>query len=268
MCEFCSKHKRKKWFLDPENYSEKMLESRRRKNVLQKIGQGWEYYLRDAQGMISLSKMPGIGGLARPVLNELIRYEHSGQVVNLNDAKEIIDLGEKHVIFACACRKVIGAKEKMCCINFGPMRDLSVNPHEKKEEVDSSELKLRIDEWHKEGLFLQALYADAPYPIALCACERKYCFSCKMRFVFDFDKSLLKGHEAIIIDPLRCKGEDCGFECMKSCQFGAMFVDRLNSKVSVDPAKCFGCGLCAIACKKGALTLADRRSVPGASGKW
>lgn len=244
-----------------------MLDHKKRKNVLQKIAQGWEYYMHDTKKLADISRIPIIGSLTKPFINNIIKYEHAGQVVNYRDALDIIDLAENHVVFSCACRKLTGTDDKMCCINFGPMKDLSTRIGEKMEEVDAQELKLRIKEWCEAGLFSQILYATAPYPIALCMCERKYCVSAKYRFVYDYPLSLLKGHEVAIVLSEKCKGCQ-SFECMSKCQFGAMFVDRVNGLVVIDPTNCFGCGLCMLDCKKGAIYLKDRTEVPAAKGKW
>ena len=266
MCEFCSKHKRKKWFLDPDSYNEKLLENKKRKNVLQKIAKGWEYYMRDAEQLARLSRTPVIGSLSRSYINNQIKYEHAGQVVSLGDALQIIDLADNHVVFECACRKLVGLRDKMCCVNLGPMKELSTRISEKKHEFDVPELKLKVKEWAHEGLFPQVLYATAPYPIALCMCERKYCVSAKYRFIFGYQTSLLKGHEVAVADPTRCKCE--AFPCITRCQFGAMYVDRYDRKVVVDPTRCFGCGLCAVECKFNAISLKNREDIPAARGKW
>lgn len=274
MCEFCSKHKRKKWFLDLDNYKEELLEEKKRKNILQKIvGWGHEYYMRDSiKATTDLNKIPfGIGKHivnSKFMVKKIAETEHAGQVVTLEDALEIIDLSENHVVFPCFCRKAIGVKEKDCCINFGPVKDLCklANPNEKMEEVDASELKLRLKEWNEEGLVHQVLYAAAPFPIALCNCERKYCVPMKERITSGINSSLLKGHEIALVDPLKCKCEE--FLCITRCQFGAMYVDRFDNKVVIDSSRCFGCGLCMTGCKHGAITLKSRNELSGSSLKW
>lgn len=268
MCEFCLKHKRKKWFLDEENFEEKLLENKKRMNVLQKIATGWEYYLRDSSDIVNKwTKYPLIDHLSRMLINKLTKYEHGGQVITLTDALEIVDLADNHVVFPCACRKLVSLKEKDCCICFGPMKYLSTNINEKMEEVDTEELKLRLKDWHKEGLVHQVLYATAPFPIAICNCERKYCIAMKHRLISNIQMSLLKGHEVAIVDPIKCEGCE-EFPCMSRCQFGAMYVDRYDDKVVIDPTKCFGCGLCVSYCKYRAITLKPREEVLGQRIKW
>ncbi len=274
MCEFCSKHKMKKWFLDPESYEDKLLENKKRKNVLQKIvGWGHEYYMRDsADAMNLVNKLPLDLGKhilnSRYITRKIAQSQHAGQVVTLEDALEIIDLSDNHVIFPCFCRKSVGLKEKDCCINFGPIKDLCkvANPKEKMEEIDTKEAKLRLREWHLEGLVHQVLYAAAPFPIALCNCERKYCLPMKDRLIFGIKSALLKGHEVAFVDPLKCK---CGeFSCITKCQFGGMYVDIYDNKVVIDPAKCFGCGLCVTVCRDGAISLKSREETLDTRIRW
>ncbi len=222
--------------------------------------------MRDTKKMVHYANLPLIGPIVKPIINNQIKYEHAGQVISIEDALEIIKLAEDHVVFECACRKLVGLRDKMCCINFGPMKELSTRISEKKEEISAEELELRLKDWHAEGLFAQALYATAPYPIALCMCERKYCVSAKGRFIFDYQKSLMKGHEVAVVDPLKCICEE--HMCITRCQFGAMYVDRYDKKVVIDPTRCFGCGLCVSYCKHRAISLANREHVPGAKGKW
>ncbi len=267
MCEFCKEHNRKKWYLDPNNFKEAMLENPQRKAILEKVAQGWDYYMRDSKKYVNWGKTPVLGKFFRPFINDVIKYEHAGQVINLEDALAMVDLADNHVVFPCACRKLVGNDDKFCCINFGPMRDLSTR-ESKMEEVDKEELKYRIKEFHAEGLFLEALYVTAPFPIAICSCDRKYCIAAKYRFEFQYPMSLMKGHEVAVVDPFKCNGDDCGYSCMLRCPFGAMYIDHDKSKIVVDPKRCFGCGLCVPECKKGALYLKDRQTVPGAAGLW
>jgi heterodisulfide reductase subunit A-like polyferredoxin len=268
MCEFCSKHKRKKWFLDPDNYKEKLLEEKKRKNILQKIvGYNLEYYMRDSINYLSLAKKPIFGRIAKSVINKVAPSQHAGQIVPLEDTLEMVDLADNHVLFPCACREMIGLKEKYCCLNFGPMRDLhQLARFERMEEVSSNDAKELLKQWNEEGLFHQVLYAAAPFPIAICNCERKYCTSLKQRFIFDVKSALYKGHEIAFVDPLKCK---CGeYSCISRCQFGAMYVDRYDNKAVIDPTKCFGCGLCVTGCNCGAISLEPRGKILKERAEW
>ncbi|TKJ46922.1 hypothetical protein CEE34_06490 [Candidatus Aerophobetes bacterium Ae_b3a] len=56
--------------------------------------------------------------------------------------------------------------------------------------------------------------------------------------------------------------------CMSQCQFGAKFYSSTLSKVYIDPARCFGCGVCRAACPNDAIALVPRGEVPEAANIW
>ncbi|MBU0570313.1 4Fe-4S binding protein [Patescibacteria group bacterium] len=201
-------------------------------------------------------------------MNKLATTNHSGQVVTLEDALEIVKLADNHVLFQCTCRKLTGLKEKMCCLNFGPMRDLVkiANPNEKMEEITASEAIYLLKDYNKEGLVHEVLYAAAPFPIAICNCDRKYCMPMKARISTGIESSFMKGHEIARIDPLKCKCEK--FYCMTRCQFGAIYTDRFDNKAVIDVTKCFGCGLCMEVCPYNAISMENRETVMGSRHKW
>jgi MinD superfamily P-loop ATPase len=58
------------------------------------------------------------------------------------------------------------------------------------------------------------------------------------------------GGERAVIDPARCTG--CGI-CAMHCAFGA--IDAADGGAHVDAYACEGCGVCAYVCKNGAVTL-------------
>jgi ferredoxin len=55
------------------------------------------------------------------------------------------------------------------------------------------------------------------------------------------------------VDEAICSGCE---DCIKSCQFEALFMDNLLAKV--DTVRCVGCGVCVLACSTGALSLSRR----------
>jgi len=55
---------------------------------------------------------------------------------------------------------------------------------------------------------------------------------------------------------------------MNQCQFGAQFYSSALSKVYIDPTRCFGCGVCRVACPNEAITLIPRQKHSEAANIW
>jgi NAD-dependent dihydropyrimidine dehydrogenase PreA subunit len=52
---------------------------------------------------------------------------------------------------------------------------------------------------------------------------------------------------------------------MSQCQFGAQFYSHSQEKVYIDPARCYGCGVCRAACPNDAIRLLPRETIPQAA---
>lgn len=268
MCEYCSKHKRKKWFLDEENYKEALLEDKKRQNVLQKLGgYSHEFHLRDNTGILYNYQTPLLKDVIRYLANKSLKNEYAGQIVSLEDALKVVELSDNHVLFECACRKLVGDKTDYVCLNFGPLRDLikTKNPKEKIIEIDTYEAKTILKEANAKGLYHEIYFAKAPFPTTLCNCDRKYCLAYKDRFVYGMDKILLKGHEVAVVQPGKCTG--CK-KCLERCQFGSVLFDDATEKAFIDTTKCFGCGLCEKTCPANAIKLVNRNDTENSKGRW
>ncbi len=268
MCEYCGKHKRKKWFLDEENYKEALLEDKKRQNVLQKLGgYSHEFYLRDGVEPLYKYQTPVLKMLLKYVSGKRMKDEYAGQIITLEDALKVVDLADNHVLFECACRKFSGDKSDYVCLNFGPLRDIvkTKNSKEKIIEIDAYEAKKILKESNEKGLFHEVYFAKAPFPTTLCNCSRKYCLAAKDRFVYGIDKFLFKGHEVAVVESDKCSG--CA-KCLVRCQFGSVFFDSDSQKPIIDITKCFGCGLCETACPRKAIKLVNRNRLEGSKGEW
>jgi Pyruvate/2-oxoacid:ferredoxin oxidoreductase delta subunit len=55
---------------------------------------------------------------------------------------------------------------------------------------------------------------------------------------------------------------------MSQCQFGAQFYSSALAKVYIDPARCFGCGVCRAVCPTEAIALVPRQENPEAANVW
>ena len=255
MCEFCEKHGRgNRWYLNPENFSEKMMEDRQRVKTLEKVaGWGIDYYIDFTSRVTQLVTWPVIGKVVKAMIDRMAPNEHGGQVV----------------LLPCACRKLVGHRDDMVCLNFGPIRDMQrrLMPEGPMEEItleDAREVVRRSDE---RGHFHQVLYAKVPFPICICNCDARYCTSLKQRWANNVEAAIFKGHEVCAVDRELCRFcEDP--VCISRCAFGAMHYNAEAGSVHAHAGECFGCGLCRSACPRGALSLVPRDGVPSAAGRW
>jgi NAD-dependent dihydropyrimidine dehydrogenase PreA subunit len=278
MCDYCKKHAAEflaghRWYLNPECYSEHIAMTKDRVKIYNQIlGHPIEYYFEFTNRALRLQHWPV------PFLKRVIRWytrrtapeTHAGQVVSLEDALQIVDLSENHVLLPCACRRHSGGYEEQTCLNFGVVKGLMENAGTEweLEEISRSEAKQLLEEWDAKGYFHQTLWAKQPYIICICNCDSRSCVPRKQRFVFDLPYALTKGHEIAVCDQETCDGCNGRPSCIGRCPFNAMRYDPYNKAVSVDPIKCFGCGVCRQACGRGALQLIPREQNIAVKGEW
>jgi len=272
MCEFCRKHGQgNRWYLNPDSYSDEMMEDPARRKLIEEVcGHGIDYYMDLTSRVTNLARWPVLGSLVRMATRHLAPRQHGGQVVSLEDALEIVSLSRNFVLIPCACRKLIAHGNELCCLNFGPVRDMqkSILPEGPMEELTLDEAREVLREHSRNGRIHQVLYAKAPMPICVCNCDLRWCTSFKQRLPFNIPEAVLKGHDVVTVAADLCDG--CGGDapCIERCGFGALEYDEPTGRVRVDPTMCFGCGLCRTVCGPGALSFVPRSEVLEAARSW
>jgi Pyruvate/2-oxoacid:ferredoxin oxidoreductase delta subunit len=271
MCEFCSKHGQgNRWYLNPENFSDLMMEDPRRRKTLETVGGvGIEYYIDFSARVTQMINWPVIGKAVKAMVNRMAPNEHGGQVISLEDSLQLLEYAKDFVVIPCECRKLVGHREDMVCLNFGPVKDLQrrLLPEGPMEELNLEEARQVVLQSDERGHFHQVLYAKVPFPVCICNCDARYCTSLKQRWANNGEAAIFKGHEVCAVDEERCRFCEEPL-CVSRCSFGAMSYDRDTGRAYVHVSSCFGCGLCRAACPRGALSLVARESVPAAARMW
>lgn len=132
------------------------------------------------------------------------------------------------------------------------------------EVLSEKEAKKSFREYDKEGL-IHAVWTDiAPYVDTLCNCDRD-CLQYKGYIENEGVPRFFRAEYICQTDWELCRG--CK-SCMGQCQFGAKFYSSTLAKVYIDPARCFGCGVCRAACPNDAIALVPRDEVPEAANIW
>ncbi|MEW6554518.1 MAG: hypothetical protein AB1384_09555 [Actinomycetota bacterium] len=271
MCEFCSKHGQgNRWYLNPDNFSDEMMKDPQRVKTLEKVaGWGIEYYIDFTSRMTQLANLPVIGKAVKAAINRVAPNEHGGQVVSLEDSLRLLEYARDFVLLPCECRKLVGNRDDMVCLNFGPIKGLQRRflPDGPMEELTLDEARETVLRSDERGHFHQVLYAKVPFPICICNCDARYCTSLKQRWANNIEAAIFKGHELCAVDDELCRFCENPV-CLTRCSFHALHYDPEAGRIHVHAADCFGCGLCRSDCPRGALSLVSREGVPAAAGRW
>jgi NAD-dependent dihydropyrimidine dehydrogenase PreA subunit len=279
MCDWCLKHgDGKKWYLNVKNYSKELLKDEAVIESIIKYFQNTENIVGMApymmEGLLSLRTDEEFSDLAENVRRMIEEVSpHRGQVVPIEDVKEIVDLAGPMARIACVCRRMLRASfDEKTCILVGPAYleyakewpDFTRGvEYLSKEEV--LELMARFDE---KG-YVHTFWMDVPFPIVMgfCNCEYPTCAALRYRRNLGdwFNFFLRKAEYVATIDYDKCLG--CG-KCVVRCQFSALTFSPYLEKAILDMKKCFGCGLCRNACPVGAIKLVPRAEVPAVRNLW
>jgi len=289
MCEFCTKHgEGKEWYLQMKNYSEEWLkaplapeekEATGASTRAEWLGSFCKLFTQAASGgeRVTLEQMaaavePGIVRWAmageRSRAFEAQKQVHFGQVVTIEDAERIIDSVDSITRLPCGCRYfTTGKADKRYCFGLGVvaggMWGAMPDSHT-FETLAKEEAKKIIRDYDTEGLVHTVWTAVTPFVMGLCNCDRD-CLAYRGYIEKRGMPSFFRGESLGEVEVEACSG--CK-ECVKQCQFGAMFYSSALGKVYIDPTRCFGCGVCRAACATEAIRMAPRAAHPTAANIW
>jgi len=269
MCEFCTKHgDGKVWYRNASNYSHDLVSDLKRRKY---IGEFFEAAIQD--GFNSLGRLEALyskkGRLPAPLLNRMVekaKAEHFGQVLPMEEVRELVMKADSIVRMPCACRWTAARKEARCCygISFGPeawYKDLNMEyfgkaPGEGLESLKKDEAVSQMEKMEADGAIHTIWTLMTPFIGSICNCTAQDCIA--MRTLSGIGvETMARAEYAAVVEEGLCEG--CG-SCEEQCQFGAVgSVRRHGVAVAVvDPLRCFGCGLCRNVCPTGAISLAGR----------
>ena len=268
MCEFCTKHgDGQVWFKNAANYANDLMADLNRRN-----------YIRDfftstiESGVTTIGRLETIYQKKKVLPERLVRQmvstasvEHFGQVVTIEDIREIVGKAATVVRMPCACRWAALKKENRCCysVSYSPetwYQDLDMSYFGTASDMGLESLSPEVaigqmEAMEKEGAVHTIWTMITPFIGAICNCQPGDCLGLRT-LAIDIE-TMHRGEQMAVVDTSLCNG--CG-TCEEVCHFHAISSTGSGEKcrAMIDPGKCFGCGLCRNSCPQEALSLMTR----------
>ena len=289
MCEFCTKYgEGKKWYLQMKNYAEELLHeelSSTQKEIvnantrLEWNKRFWNNFVMPAITGVSAKQSPLTGESLSTEPPKIQRSEeeivddhkiiHFGQVLPIEDVEEVIDMVDSITRMPCGCRFLsLGKTDKRYCfglgIDKGGILGKFPDAASSLEVMEKEEAKKIFRKYDEEGLMHSIWTGVTPYVVGICNCDRD-CGAYNAYIEKRGASWFFRAEYICQVNWDLCIG--CK-DCMSQCQFGAQFYSSVLSKVYIDPSRCFGCGVCRVACPNDAITLISRQEVPDVANVW
>jgi len=268
MCEFCTKHgEGKVWFKNAANYANDLMADLRRRDYIKDFFKS----TIDA-GVVTLGRLEVLyqkkKALPQRLVKQMVakaREEHFGQVVTIEDIREIVGKAATVVRMPCACRWAAMKKENRCCYSVSysseswygdlDMGYFGLAQDEGLESLTPEQAIAQMEELEKSGAVHTIWTMVTPFIGAICNCQPGDCLG--LRTLSLDVETMFRGESVAAVDEELCNG--CG-TCADACQFSAITSSQVAGgfKAVINREQCFGCGLCRNACPAQALTMVSR----------
>jgi len=273
MCEFCVKHgEGRTWYLQARNYGLDLASDLRRRRFIGEFFNDRDKLAANLRQLEQLERAPRvIRSLVRGWVTRQMKRQHFGQVLPLEQVRQVLAIANHVVRVPCICRSVTRSdKDARYC--FG----VSVSPSVIAfSEVDASFLAgpgaaaaERLDpdaalqamgDLEQRGLVHSVWTFLTPFIGGICNCDRSDCLA-MIATVRHETKIMFKAEWVANVDWDLCQG--CR-ACMRQCQFGVIGYSAAADKCVIDQTRCWGCGVCRSACRSSAISLSPRSEAPG-----
>jgi ferredoxin len=268
MCEFCTKHgDGQVWFKNAANYANDLMADLNRRRYIK------EFFTSTIEaGVVTIGRLETIYRKKKVLPERLVRQmvtqagaEHFGQVVTIEDIREIVGRAATVVRMPCACRWAALKKEARCCysVSYTPetwyqgldMGYFGTAPDMGLESLTRAEAIGQMEALEKEGAVHTIWTMLTPFIGAICNCQPGDCLGLRT-LALDVE-TMYRGEQLAVVDASFCNG--CG-SCQEACHFGAISSKGSGKecRAEIDPGKCFGCGLCRNSCPQDAISMITR----------
>jgi electron transport complex protein RnfB len=177
-------------------------------------------------------------------------------VLNLQEARRILDDAERIVLMDCVCRKQRGNCDAPIhtCLRLNERAKQALEIDEFKElnpqEITVEEALNILEESHKIGLVHLAIAVDQSEINEVCSCCECCCMALSVAIRLGLAPHILTSTTVTFTDEPNCVS--CG-ACVERCRFNAREI--VAGSLITHPDKCIGCGLCVSTCPIQAIIL-------------
>lgn len=277
MCNWCVQHgDGKKWYLNIKNYSKDLLKD---ETVVEAANRVLQYFdgkpSSEVTAILDLKSDEEFSQMVASTKEAIATYfPHRGQVVPIEEVKEILKLVGPIARISCICRRRGRANfDEKPCILLGPVyleyaKEWPDSPKGGIHYISKEETGELMDRYNQKG-YVATIWRDyeSPAIVGFCNCEFPTCgaLSARRHYGDGFNFFIRKAEYVAVHDPDKCTG--CR-ECVARCQFGAISYSPYFEKAILNMKKCAGCGLCRDTCAQKAIKLVPRVEVPAVSELW
>ncbi|MEN8141955.1 MAG: 4Fe-4S dicluster-binding protein [Thermodesulfobacteriota bacterium] len=269
MCEFCSKHgDGKVWFKNAANYGRDLTSDLARRGYIDSF-----FTSTIEAGIQTIGRLETIFAKKKQLPQRVVKAmvdkakdEHFGQVVTMEDIREIVGKAATVVRLPCACRWAAQKKENRCCysVSYTPdawydgmdMGYFGLAQDEGLESVSREEAIAQMEGLERQGSVHTIWTMMTPFVGAICNCQPVECLG--LRTLSLDVETMFRGEQAARVDGAACSG--CG-ACEEACHFKAISSRQQQGgeyKAQVSESLCFGCGLCRNSCPEDAISMVTR----------
>lgn len=266
MCELCQAHgEGRKWFLQAKNYADDLLSDLGRRKYIDGFLRSQRAQIGQPEPMERYARLPrSLKPVVRRVIEARLRADHYGQVITLEEAREILGLVNAVVRLPCVCRRITRGGEHRYCLGFSLAPDgLGAAGLAQAgywggpdgtglERLTRQEALDLLADFDRLGLVHSVWTFRTPYIGGLCNCDVEGCRA--MRGNIRYGLTVIHPGEAVAAIGDDCTG--CG-QCAKICPFGALSRGN-GGRIEIAANRCYGCGLCRGVCPRGAVGLRAR----------
>ena len=197
-------------------------------------------------------------------VEEVIR---STKIITYESVTAMLENASRIAILRCACR----VKERRCdnpletCIAIDGTADYIISRDIGREI--SYDQAIEVTKKSEElGLVHQTV--NSANPDVICNCCSCCCGLLRSVLYHGEEAALVKSRYLAVFDRKKCA--NCqDIVCVEKCVFGG--ISQKDGRLSIDPNRCWGCGLCARTCPQHAVTLKEVRKpdhIPNEEGRF